>query len=52
MSKSVKLNEETAILLNRAKSQFILDNPEEKKHTDDMTIREALTKYLRRGKND
>lgn len=52
MPKSVKLMEETAILLNKAKSKFILDCPEANKHTDDMTIREALQNYLRRGKDE
>lgn len=46
MAKSVKLSDETAILLNKAKSQFILANPEETKHTDDMTIAKALKEYL------
>jgi len=44
--KSIKLSDETKILLNKSKSRFLLEKPELTKHTDDMTINRALKLYL------
>ena len=45
MVKSVKLNEDTQILLSKVKARLLLKKPKEK-YTDDFTIHIALTKML------
>jgi len=44
--KTVKLEENTRVLLNRAKAKLIEENPETQKITDDGTINIALSKFL------
>lgn len=46
MKKHVQLEEETRILLNKAKSKYLKDNPQTKKYTDDHIIRTSLKNYL------
>lgn len=47
MNKSVKLQEETIILLNKAKSKYYLLNPKIANAPMDIVIRCALQEYIK-----
>lgn len=44
--KTVKLEEDTRILINRARAKILSINPQQKKVTDNNVINTALKKYL------